>query len=70
MLLKSRLLGGPQTTYNCGKSGKLRECGRDKFTEGGFGMADCNTGEGRVSTGILMNTIYMWWPWSCEGECV
>ena len=29
----------------------------DELTEGGFGMADCDAGVGRVSSGILMNTL-------------
>ena len=30
---------------------------RDKLTEGGFSMADCDAGKGRVSSGIVMNTV-------------
>ena len=51
-----RLLGGPRTTGNGGKSGELQKCGPDKLTEGGSGMADFDEGEGLVSSGILMNT--------------
>ena len=51
-----RLLGGPRTTDNGGKRGELQKCGRDELTEGGSGMADCDEGEGLVSSGNLMNT--------------
>ena len=48
-----RLLGGPRTTDNGGKSGDLQKCGRDKLTEGGSGMADFDKWEGLVSSGPI-----------------